>query len=64
MVKELQGKWVVPNPQVPRSFGIMNIVFGSLLLLVGAGYGCWYLYSPTFSEHASPDEVCTRQDQG
>ena len=51
MVKGLQGKWVVPNPQVPRSFGLMNIVFGSLLLLVGAGYGFWYLYAPTFSRN-------------
>jgi hypothetical protein len=51
MVKGPQGKWVVPNPQVPRSFGIMNIVFGSLLLLVGAGYGCWYAIAPTFSKN-------------
>ncbi len=37
MVKEQQGKWVVPNPQIPRSFGLMNIIFGALLIL-GGGY--------------------------
>ena len=34
MVKEQAGKWVVPNPQIPRSFGLMNIVFGILMLLL------------------------------
>jgi hypothetical protein len=34
MVKEQQGTWVVPNPQIPRSFGLMNIIFGALLILV------------------------------
>ena len=51
MVKEQQGKWVVPNPQIPRSFGIMNIVFGALMLFTAAGYGAWYLYAPTFSRN-------------
>ena len=32
MVKPQQGTWVVPNPQIPRTFGIMNIVFGAILL--------------------------------
>jgi len=35
MVTQQEGKWVVPNPQVPRTFGIMNIVFGILMFLVG-----------------------------
>ena len=37
MVKEQQGKWVVPNPQIPRSFGLMNIIFGVSLALARAG---------------------------
>jgi energy-coupling factor transporter transmembrane protein EcfT len=49
MVKAQQGKWVVPNPQIPRSFGLMNIIFGSLLLLIALGHGFWYLYTPTFA---------------
>jgi len=36
MVKEQPGTWVVPNPQIPRSFGLMNIVFGALLILMAA----------------------------
>ncbi len=68
MVKGLQGKWVVPNPQVPRSFGIMNIVFGSLLLLVGAGFGFWYMIAPTFSRNmqvqmkAAQDRIKAERD--
>ena len=38
MAEQQEGKWVVPNPQIPRTFGMMNIVFGILLFLVGAGY--------------------------
>ena len=36
MVQKEEGKWVVPNPQVPRAFGMLNIVFGVLLLLFSA----------------------------
>jgi hypothetical protein len=35
MGEHVEGKWVVPNPQVPRTFGILNIIFGILLLLFG-----------------------------
>jgi hypothetical protein len=35
MGERQEGKWVVPNPQVPRTFGILNIIFGILLLLFG-----------------------------
>ncbi|MGO9467185.1 MAG: hypothetical protein ACLQIB_51825 [Isosphaeraceae bacterium] len=48
MDKQSEGQWVVPNPQVPRSFGVMSIVFGALLLLYGAGLGLWTFYAPGF----------------
>ena len=50
MVKGQEGKWVVPNPQIPRSFGLMNILFGSLMLLVAIGYGLGYVYAPTIQK--------------
>ncbi len=53
MVKEQAGKWVVPNPQIPRSFGLMNIVFGILLLLSAVGYGLMYAYAPVINELVS-----------
>ena len=46
MVKQSEGLWVVPNPQIPRSFGLMNIIFGSLMLLVGTLYAALYVASP------------------
>jgi hypothetical protein len=48
-MKEQEAQWVVPNPQIPRSFGLMNIIFGSLLLLVGAGTAVWYFLAPTLT---------------
>ena len=27
MGEQQAGKWVVPNPQIPRTFGIMNLCF-------------------------------------
>ena len=36
MVQKEEGKWVVPNPQVLRTFGFLNMIFGILLLLFGA----------------------------
>ena len=50
MVNQQQAKWVVPNPQIPRSFGLMNIIFGAIMLLVGAGYLAMYVISPTFTK--------------
>jgi hypothetical protein len=46
MVKEQAGQWVVPNPQIPRSFGLMNIIFGAIMLLVAVGFALSYVYAP------------------
>lgn len=46
MEKQHEGQWVVPNPQIPRSFGLMNILFGVILLLLGAGQLALSYYSP------------------
>jgi hypothetical protein len=50
MVDKQEGRWVVPNPQVARTFGVMNIVFGGFLLLVGAAYIAMWVVSPYFSK--------------
>jgi hypothetical protein len=50
MGNQPEGQWVVPNPQVPRTFGILNIVFGALLLLFGVYYLVMTLYGPTFQK--------------
>jgi hypothetical protein len=46
MVNEQAGQWVVPNPQIPRSFGLMNIIFGAIMLLVAIGFALSYVYAP------------------
>jgi predicted Holliday junction resolvase-like endonuclease len=48
MGDQVEGKWVVPNPQVPRTFGILNIIFGILLLLVGAYSIVMLIIGPKF----------------
>jgi hypothetical protein len=48
MVSQPQPQWVVPNPQVPRTFGLLNIIFGVILLLVGAGTAVSYALGPAF----------------
>jgi hypothetical protein len=53
MVKEQAGMWVVPNPQIPRSFGLMNIIFGAILLLMAIGYGAFYVYGPKIQKYFS-----------
>src|SRR5262245_42091346 len=45
MVKEQAGQWVVPSPQIPRSFGLMNIILGASMLLVAVGVGLSYIYA-------------------
>ncbi|MDB5353215.1 MAG: hypothetical protein JWN86_4462 [Planctomycetota bacterium] len=49
------AKFVIPDVSTPRTYGIMNIVFASLLLLCNLGTAGWYLVAPTFKkgmEHA------------
>jgi hypothetical protein len=46
MVDREVGQWVVPNPRIPRSFGWLNIIFGSLMLLIGVGHAVMYAVSP------------------
>lgn len=48
MTTQPEGRWVVPNPQVPRTFGILNIVFGVILLLFGLWTLLATLYAGTF----------------
>jgi hypothetical protein len=50
MESQAKPQWIVPNPQVPRTFGLLNIIFGVIMLLVGAGYGVFYAMAPTFSQ--------------
>jgi hypothetical protein len=50
MGEQQPGKWVVPNPQIPRTFGIMNLAFGILMFLVGAGYVAITLVAPSFQK--------------
>jgi hypothetical protein len=41
--------WVVPSRQIPRTFGVLNIIFGAIMLLVGVGYGLFYFWAPTLT---------------
>ncbi len=50
MVDQPQAKWVVPNPQICRSFGLMNIIFGAILLLFAVGYAVMLAVAPTFQK--------------
>src|SRR5947209_3899171 len=44
-------KVVIPNPRVPRTFGILNIVFSSLLLLCVLCNGAYFVMMiPAFSK--------------
>jgi hypothetical protein len=49
-MKEQEAQWVVPNPQIPRTFGLLNIIFGSLMLLIGVGFAVWHFVSPAVSK--------------
>jgi hypothetical protein len=47
MASQPQPEWIVPNTAIPRTFGILNIIFGALMLLVGLGYVAWAFMAPT-----------------
>jgi hypothetical protein len=57
MGNEKEGQWVVPNPQLPRTFGMMNIVFGGLLLLMGAGYIALWTIMPYYTKQIMAEAV-------
>src|SRR4051794_15297384 len=44
-----QARSVVPNPRLSRAVGILNIVFGAVLILVGLGRAVYTLYLPAFA---------------
>lgn len=46
MATDQSAGWVVPNPKIPRTIGILNIVFASLLLLYGMVQGVMSIASP------------------
>jgi hypothetical protein len=48
MDKPAPGRWVVPNPRICRTFALLNIIFGGLMLMVGIGYAVWYFVAPSF----------------
>jgi hypothetical protein len=53
--------WVAGSPRRLRTFGVLNIVFGSILLLVGAGYAAWFLLAPSFTNQM---RFRVQQEQG
>jgi len=63
MVNKQEGKWVVPNPQVPRTFGTMNIVFGGLLLLLGVGYIALWVIMPYYTRPIMAQAVQQQADR-
>jgi hypothetical protein len=63
MATKEEGKWVVPNPQTPKTFGILNIVFGVLLLLWGLGTLFITIYSTSFSKSVFAGVDALRQTQ-
>ncbi len=36
----------LPNATIPKTFGILNIVFGGIFMLAGIGLACQYLFMP------------------
>ena len=39
MASQPRSQWVVPNTGIPRTFGLLNVIFGVMLLLGGIEIG-------------------------
>jgi hypothetical protein len=50
MDKKQDGQWVVPNPQIPRSFGLMNIIFGVILIVYAIALALLFYIMPVLSK--------------
>jgi len=50
MASQPRSQWVVPNTGIPRTFGLLNVIFGVMLLLGGIGSVAWVLMAPTFGK--------------
>jgi hypothetical protein len=50
MASQPQSQWVVPNTGIPRTFGLLNVIFGVMLLLGGIGSVAWVLMAPTIGK--------------
>jgi cell division protein FtsB len=50
MASQPRSQWVVPNTGIPRTFGLLNVIFGVLLLLGGIGSVAWVLMAPTIGK--------------
>ena len=50
MASQPQSQWVVPNTGIPRTFGLLNVIFGVMLLLGGIGSVAWVLMAPTLEK--------------
>jgi hypothetical protein len=62
MGSQEKPQWVVPNPQIPRTFGLLNIIFGVLMLVVGMGYAAWFVMAPTVTKAMQEQMVKQQAD--
>jgi hypothetical protein len=66
MSNTLPPGYVLPSPGIPKLVGLLNVIFGSLLILVGLGYIGFYLIMPSYyklSEAAEKARVDSLRDQ-
>jgi hypothetical protein len=50
MASQPQSHWVVPNTGISRVFGLLNVIFGVMLLLGGIGSVAWVLMAQTIEK--------------